>query len=83
MDEVIRLVSELLSQYQGEGKPLHVLREGVRLDGDWWYVPVYPDCPIDQQWRYYEFLADVEERLESENGLTVLLVPVAAGVPTA
>ena len=84
MEEIIALVAELLGGYQGDGRPLHILEGGVRFEAgvrhedDWWHVPVYPDSPILEQWRYYEFLASVEEQIEDQNELNILLVPVAA-----
>jgi hypothetical protein len=58
-----------------------LLDEGIRKDGDWWYVPVTASGPKDAPLRS-EYLvnvsANIEQQLEEEQNINVLFIPVAA-----
>ena len=78
-DDVIKLVDDRLKRVDG-GLEFEVIRDGVRQDGEWWYVPVVAsrhghDVPREVTINVF---ANVETELEDEHNLTVLFVPAVA-----
>ncbi len=59
------------------GLGMSVLDDGVRQDGDWWYVPVTPSDSFTRTDQYYAVLGDLEQEIEDQDGLNILLVPTA------
>ncbi len=61
----------------GHGITFDVIEDGVRQDGDWWYVPVLAtrngrDVPREVTVNVF---ANVEDELEQQHQVTVLLIP--------
>jgi hypothetical protein len=79
MDEhqVRKIVSEALARPQSAGVGYQVLAEGIRQDGDWWYVPVARQPRADGIYQYYEDLTRAEDYIEAQHQVHVLLVPAA------
>ena len=77
--EVLDTVEEYVNRHQPKAFRLNVSRQGVRHDGDWWYVVVAPE-PEDIRLRdYRDLMEQVEEEIEAEKQLKVLLVPTLPG----
>lgn len=71
---VAEAVSKYIKACHPGGATLEVVEEGIRKEHYWWYVPVLPSVEPPKLFEYYEVLADVEEELAENEGLTVLLV---------
>ena len=76
-EQIAELVQAELDVYQANGVELAVIREGVREDSGWWYVPVSRRPQAERIYQYYEDLTDIEEKLKQKHHLEVLLVPAA------
>ena len=77
--ETLNIVEEYVNRHQTSAFRLNVSRQGVRHDGDWWYVVVAPE-PEDIRARdYRDLMEQVEEEIEAEKQLKVLLVPTLPG----
>ena len=74
-DQVVELVRQRLKAQRTDGITIDVVADGIRRDGDWWYVPVRPDREPQRTYQYYEWLLEVEDDVKSEAGIDVLLVP--------
>jgi hypothetical protein len=77
--QVIKLVSARLAKV-GHGIVFEIIKDGVRSEEDWWYVPVVAsrrgkDVPREFTVNLY---ANVEDELEEKHNLTVLFVPVGS-----
>jgi hypothetical protein len=75
--KVIKSVNDRLSKV-GHGIEFSILTDGVRADGEWWYVPVLSKRgkkQLDRQLAVNIF-ANVENDLQRNQKLTVLIVPV-------
>ena len=68
-------VEQSLANHQRPGWRVEVLKEEIRKDNDWWYVPVRPDQETERTIQYYDLLAEVESELQDEENLNILLVP--------
>ena len=78
-DELVNLVQERLDRV-GHGIQFEIVRDGVRQEDDWWYVPVIAsrngkDVPRETTVNIY---ANIEDELEQEKELNVLFVPVVS-----
>jgi len=78
-DALLNLIDQRLSEVNG-GLTFEVIRDGVRQDQEWWYVPVIAtrngkDVPREVTINIY---ANVETELEESNHVTVLFVPAVA-----
>ena len=75
--QIIRLVRKRLGEHPCVGVTIELLEEGVRRDGNWWYVPVRPTKDFGRTYKYYETLTDVEDDVKRDlgPGTDVLLVP--------
>jgi len=71
-------VEQSLAHHQRPGWRVQVLKDDIRLDDAWWYVPVRPDVETQRTIQYYDLLAEVEEELQDEDNLNILLVPVSS-----
>ena len=49
--------------------------EDIQQDGDWWYVPVWPEQNIDRIYEVFGDMAEVESDIQENHDLNVLLVP--------
>lgn len=77
--ETLNIVEEYVNRHQTPAFRLSVSRQGVRHEGDWWYVVVEPE-PEDIRARdYRDLMEQVEEEIKSEKQLKVLLVPNLPG----
>jgi hypothetical protein len=61
----------------GHGITFDVIEDGVRQDGDWWYVPVLAtrngrDVPRELAVNVF---ANVEDEFEQQHNVSVLFVP--------
>ena len=74
---VIRLVKNRLNAV-GHGIKFDIVSEGVRADGEWWYVPVISLLRGENVKRdvTVNIFATIENDLHNEEQLTVLLEPV-------
>jgi hypothetical protein len=54
---------------------IHLDREHIRLDDDWWYVPVWPEGDIGATYQYYQGLAEIETDLQDKHAINVILLP--------
>ncbi len=64
----------------GHGIAFDIIEDGVRRDGDWWYVPVLAtrnghDVPREVTVNVF---ANVEDELEQQHGTSVLFVPAVS-----
>ena len=75
--EIAEMVREGLSRHQNGGGHIDVIEDGVRLDGNWWHVPVKPDDDPPRTYQYYDTLATVEEEITESQHLNILLVPAS------
>jgi len=73
--DVVELVGRYLKDKHPGGATLEALAQGVRHEQDWWYVPVRPSIEPARRYEYYEALADVETDMETQEHVTVLLLP--------
>ena len=74
--QVIKLVERYLQLHQPSDYKLSVLREGVRQDGDWWYVIVQPSSDRPRSYDYYDALSETEQDIQDKEQENILLVPV-------
>ena len=75
-DTLISLIDGRLTKVNG-GLTFEIIRDGVRQDQEWWYVPVIAtrngkDVPREVTINIY---ANVETELEETDHVTVLFVP--------
>ena len=77
-NEVLDAVEAHIRQHQPRNYHLNVLRNGVRRDGDWWYIVVQPDQTDVSVRDYAMVMEQVGSDLEAEN-IKVLLVPALPG----
>jgi len=76
--DVGKKVEKSLAHHHRPGWRVQVLKDDIRLDDDWWYVPVRPDQETQRTIQYYDLLAEVEEELQDKEKLNILLVPVSS-----
>ncbi len=78
-NQVIRLVTTRLVEV-GHGIIFDIIKDGVRSEDSWWYIPVVAtrngkDVPREITVNIY---ANVEDELEKKNKLSVLFVPATS-----
>jgi len=78
-DGLIQLIDKRFHEVNG-GLNFEIIRDGVRQDGEWWYVPVIAtragrDVPREVT---VNIFANIETEMEEEHNLTVLFIPAAA-----
>jgi hypothetical protein len=78
-NDLINLINKRFSTVNG-GLKFEIIRDGVRQDRDWWYVPVIAtrngkDVPREVTINIY---ANIETELEENDHVTVLFVPAVA-----
>jgi hypothetical protein len=78
LPQIIEKVRERLSeQFPGEiGFNVEVLPEEIEEIDDYWHIPVQPEKHPPKMYYFYEVLAEVEEKLETEDQLPIHLVPL-------
>ena len=74
-EQVLEYVDASLRRHDPEHNSLEIVREDIRQDNDWWYVPVRLKEANRVTYSYYGLLAEMEGELDEEQGLNVLLVP--------
>lgn len=78
-EHVAFLVQKRFRQAGRKGKVARVYDVERKHDpvhgADWWMVRVEMNVPLNRLFRYYELLNEIEEKLESEDGLNALIVP--------
>jgi hypothetical protein len=82
-EQLLAIVQQRIAA-MGHGIALDFIEDGVRRDGDWWYVPVLAarnghDVPREVTINVY---ANVEDEREQQHGTSVLFVP-AVNEPAA
>lgn len=77
--QVLDLVEQYIRQRQTPEFQLHVIREGVRHQGDWWYVVVQPDPPDISARTYQDAMEEAEEEMDQREHVNVLLLPNLPG----
>lgn len=78
-DKVLDLIESYLERHQPKGYHLNVSRDGVRQDGNWWFVVVQPDRDDVNARDYSVIMSQTEDELEDREHLKVLLVPSLPG----
>lgn len=78
--QIIETVERYIVGRRPGGATLEIIKQGVRQDQDWWYVPIRTSIQPAKRYEYYETLADVEKELEKLEHLTVLFVPTVPEV---
>ncbi len=74
--DVGEIVQKYLEEQEyAEGFSVSVLDSEIRRERGFWYVPVMPNVQPRKIYAYYEALAEVEGKLDENDGLDVLLVP--------
>lgn len=78
-DQLLNLLRPRLSQV-GHGITFDIVDDGVRQDGDWWYVPVLATRNGHDVAREFtvQLYANIEDEFEEQHGVSLLLVPVVA-----
>ncbi len=77
VEDVLAVVRRRLEQLPPGRPPVLVRDDGLTQDDDWYYAPIsFPDG-VALDLRIYEGLVDLEEQMETEDGLKVVLVPTA------
>ncbi|MCK6484171.1 MAG: hypothetical protein HUU22_12275 [Phycisphaerae bacterium] len=73
-----RTVQGLLDRYRPPrfGFRLNVVDDEIERKRDWWYVTVVPDRGDVRAFDYANALSEIEEKLQDEQHLNVLLVPL-------
>jgi hypothetical protein len=80
-DEIIRITKARLEKV-GHGISFDVIKDGVRQEESWWYVPVIStrkgkDVPREIT---VNIFANVEDELEQKDGISVLFIPAIAEI---
>lgn len=78
-DEVLNKIEKYFSEHQPRDYSLSVLRNGVKHEGNWWYVAVQPSIPDIKARDYAAIMEKAEDELETQSHLKVLLLPVLPG----
>ncbi len=78
-DKVLDLIESYLERHQSKDYRLNVSRDGVRQDGNWWFVVVQPDHDDMNARDYSVIMSQTEDELEDREHLKVLLVPSLPG----
>jgi hypothetical protein len=84
-NEVLERVRRKVGAFNEEGRftpRLQVPENGIRLDGEWYYVIVQPVAEPRSSYDYYNALSEIEEEIEHDlepEGVNVLIVPVLPG----
>ena len=77
-EKIAEIVQRLLNENATPNLTLHLVKSGIHQDGDWISIPVVPDPVPARRFAFYETLAIVEQKMQTEMNRTVLLVPVSA-----
>ena len=73
--EIIQRVSLYLQPHQSDKMATEIVEKAVRMDGDWWYVPIRSTSQEPITYNYFGVLTDIEGELKENDHLDVLLVP--------
>lgn len=73
--DVASMVQSYLDKDQPNTYRLSVVADGLRQDGDWWYVVVVPDRNGVRAHDYSEKLTTIEDRIREKEQMNLLLVP--------
>ncbi len=77
--EVLDKVEQYIRQRQPQEFQLNVVRQGVRHEGNWWYVVVQPVPPDISARTYQEVMEEAEEDMDQREHVNVLLLPNLPG----
>lgn len=75
MEELVQQVQAAVRRLPTNGYTLQVVKDGVRHENEWWYVPVTPSKPGVRAHEYAELLTRAENQLQAELSVKVLLIP--------
>ena len=78
-NDVLNTVETYVNQHQPAAYRLNVLRQGVKHEGNWWYVVVQSTPPDIRARDYANIMEQVEEQIKAQHNVNVLLVPVLPG----
>ncbi len=78
-ESLINLIDDRFHLVNG-GLSFEIIKDGVRQDGEWWYVPVIAtrggkDVPREVT---INIFANIETEIEEQHNVIVLFVPAAA-----
>lgn len=76
--QILDTVENTLERHQPVDYRIEMSRDGVRNDGQWWYVVVHPTKPDVRASEYTHALEQVENEIARDHGVNVLLVPTIA-----
>jgi hypothetical protein len=78
-DSVISLIDERFHAVNG-GMSFEIVKDGVRQEGDWWYVPVVASIrgKFVPREVTVNIFANIETEMEERHDLTILFVPAVA-----
>jgi hypothetical protein len=74
-EQVTALVRERLQCCHPGGVTLEIVEEAIRLEDNYWYVPVRPSTQPPHTFEYYDALVEVETDLSLHAHLHIFLVP--------
>ncbi len=77
--QVLDLVEQHIRQRQSSEFELNVVREGVRHEGNWWYIVVQPNPPDINARTYQNAMEEAEEDMDQREHVNVLLLPNLPG----
>jgi hypothetical protein len=75
-ERVATLAQAALDRHQPKAYALRVARDSVLQEDDWYRVVVTTPDDV-RTYEFYDALAEAEADLQDEQGLNILLVPVA------
>jgi hypothetical protein len=76
LDQLIKLLQDRLTAV-GHGIDFEIVQDGVRRDGDWWYVPILATRNGQDVAREFtvNVYANIEDEIQQRHGVSVLFVP--------
>jgi hypothetical protein len=80
MESVIREVKDAIRADDRFATTFEPVQEGMRQDGDFWFVPVRLQKfePAERRMQLYVQFAKLESYLQAEKQLKVMLLPIVA-----
>ncbi len=83
-----KAIQDLADQYIRKTKRHYSPMRGVTFsvsqpwkDDLWWYATVTPSREFERHYAYYEMLAEAEQRLKDDEGISLLLIPSLSEPP--
>ncbi len=78
MQKTLLSVQNHLKDHHPGGAILEVIEHKIYNDQGCWYIPIRPSIEPSRTLEYFEALAEVENDVLDDDGITVLLIPVYA-----